>query len=50
MFMDTYVKYKICKKGMMNAKFRVVVSSREEGKVRNTQGASTTFVFLSKVM
>ena len=30
--MDTYVKCKICKREMMNAKFRIVVSSWEEGK------------------
>lgn len=37
--MDTYVKYTICKK-VMNAEFRVVVSSREEGSGRSTQGTS----------
>lgn len=41
MFTDTYVKYKICKKKIMSAKFRVVVSSGEEGRERNTQGIST---------
>lgn len=43
--MDTYVKCNICKREMMNAKFRIVVSSWEEGRKSKVEECSKCFSY-----